>query len=97
MHKTKKFTFASAINNALHISMQKDKKMLCYGLGVTDPKNVFSTTANLEKRFGPERVFDIPTSENGITGIAIGAALNGIRSVVTHQRLDFFLLSLDVF
>ena len=95
MPKIKKFTFASAINNALHISMQKDKKMLCYGLGVTDPKNLFNTTSNLEKKFGSERVFDIPTSENGITGIAIGAALNGIRSVVTHQRLDFFLLAMD--
>ena len=88
-------TFAGAINEALHISMKKDKKLLCYGLGVTDPKGVFGTTLNLEKKFGSERVFDIPTSENAITGVAIGAALNGIKSVVTHQRLDFFLLAMD--
>jgi len=95
MQKVKKITFAEAVNEALHVSMKKDKNMLCYGLGVTDPKNVFSTTKNLEKSFGKERVFDIPTSENAITGVSIGAALNGIRSVTTHQRLDFFLLAMD--
>jgi pyruvate dehydrogenase E1 component beta subunit len=40
-------------------------------------------------------VFDMPTSENAMTGIAIGAALNGIRPVMVHQRLDFFLLAMD--
>ena len=90
-----KMNFASAINEALHVSMTKDKNMICYGLGATDPKNIFSTTKNLQKRFGPRRVFDVPTSENALTGISIGAALNGIRSVVTHQRLDFFLLAMD--
>jgi len=91
----KKFTYAEAINNALHIAMKKDKNMLCYGLGINDPKNIFSTTKNLEKNFGKNRVFDIPTSENALTGVSIGAALNGVRSVVSHQRLDFFLLAMD--
>ncbi len=95
MPRNKDFTFAKAINEALQIAMRKDSKMLCYGLGVTDPKGVFSTTLNLEKKFGNKRVFDVPTSENAITGVAIGAALDGIRSVVTHQRLDFFLLAMD--
>ena len=44
----KKFTFAQAVNEALHIAMKKDKKMLCCGLGVTDPKNIFSTTKNYQ-------------------------------------------------
>ena len=90
-----KITFAKAINEALHFAMKKDTNMICYGLGVTDPKNVFSTTENLEKKFGKKRVFDVPTSENALTGISIGASLNGVRSVVTHQRLDFFLLAMD--
>jgi pyruvate dehydrogenase E1 component beta subunit len=37
----------------------------------------------------------MPTSENAMTGVAIGAALNGIKSVMTHQRIDFFLLAMD--
>ena len=87
--------FANAINEALHVAMALDPTLICYGLGVTDPKAVFGTTANLAQRFGAERVFDMPTSENAMTGVAIGAALNGIKTVVTHQRLDFFLLAMD--
>lgn len=88
-------TFAQAINEALHQAMALDKSVICYGLGVTDPKAVFGTTANLQERFGGARVFDMPTSENAMTGVAIGAALNGVKPVMTHQRLDFFLLALD--
>jgi len=87
--------YAEAINEALHEAMHLDSSVICYGLGVTDPKAVFGTTLNLEKQFGPERVFDMPTSENAMTGVAIGAALNGIKSVMTHQRIDFFLLAMD--
>jgi len=87
--------FAAAINEAIHQTMEMDESVICYGLGVTDPKAVFGTTANLEKCFGSDRVFDMPTSENAMTGVAIGAALNGIKSVVTHQRIDFFLLAMD--
>ena len=86
---------SDAINDAIRLSMIKDSKVLCYGLGVTDPKNVFGTTANLENEFGGDRVFDIPCSENAITGIAVGAALGGYKSILTHQRLDFALLSID--
>ena len=87
--------FSEAINDAIHQAMEMDDSVICYGLGVTDPKAVFGTTENLEKRFSSARVFDMPTSENAMTGVAIGAALNGIKSVMTHQRVDFFLLALD--
>ncbi|MDY6855824.1 MAG: transketolase C-terminal domain-containing protein [Thermodesulfobacteriota bacterium] len=88
-------TFKSAVNEALSTAMERDKSVICYGLGTDDPKGVFGTTLSLKKRFGPKRVFDMPTSENAMTGVAIGASLNGIRPVMTHQRLDFFLLALD--
>ena len=88
-------TFASAINDAIHTAMQNDSSVICYGLGATDPKAIFGTTAGLVDRFGSSRVFDTPTSENGMTGIGIGAAIGGIKTVMTHQRLDFFLLAMD--
>lgn len=88
-------TFAMAINEALSVAMALDPHVLCYGLGVTDPKGVFGTTLGLQQKFGPERVFDMPTSENAMTGIGIGAALYGMRPILTHQRLDFALLSMD--
>ncbi len=93
-HKSR-LTFAGAINDGLHVAMEEDDSVICFGLGVTDPKAVFGTTAGLETKFGSARVFDMPTSENAMTGIAVGAALGGIKPVMTHQRLDFFLLAMD--
>lgn len=88
-------TFYKAINDGLHEAMSLDDNVICYGLGVTDPKGVFGTTIGLEEQFGPGRVFDMPTSENAMTGIGVGAALYGMRPIITHQRLDFALLSMD--
>ncbi len=87
--------FAKGINEAIDESMAFDNNIICYGLGVTDPKGVFGTTLNLEEKYGSDRVFDMPTSENAMTGIAVGAALNGKKVLMTHQRLDFFLLAMD--
>ena len=86
---------AKAINEALHQAMEIDDKVLTFGLGLPDPKGVFGTTLGLQEKFGKERAFDMPASENGMTGIAIGAALSGLRPVMVHQRLDFFLLAMD--
>ena len=93
--KTEELTFFEAINSGLTLAMEQDPHMICYGLGISDPKAIFGTTAGLEKKFGSTRVFDMPTSENALTGVSIGAAIGGVRSVVTHQRLDFFLLAMD--
>ena len=92
---TRQLSFASAINEAMHQSMVLDENVITYGLGINDPKSIFETTAGLEQKFGKERVFDMPTSENAMTGVAVGAAINGIRTVMVHQRLDFFLLAMD--
>jgi len=94
MNKTKK-KFSDAINEALFFSLKKDKNLLCYGLGINDPKRTFSTTYQLLEKFGEKRIFEVPNSENTIMGLAVGAAIGGIKSVITHQRLDFFLLAMD--
>ena len=88
-------TFANAINEALYVAMTIDSNVICYGLGTSDPKGIFGTTLGLQEKFGEQRVFDMPTSENAMTGIGIGAALYGLRPVMTHQRLDFALLTMD--
>ena len=91
----KKVTFADSINSAIDLAMSIDKKVVCYGLGTTDPKGIFGTTKGLEDKFGNERVFDMPTSENAMTGVAVGLAIGGFKTIMTHQRLDFFLLAMD--
>lgn len=88
-------SFAEAVNEGMHQAMEADPNVICYGLGVDDPKRIFGTTAGLLEAFGSERVFDMPTAENAMTGIAIGAAINGLKPVMTHQRQDFFLLAMD--
>ena len=75
--------------------MLRDKNVVLMGLGVTDPKGIFGTTKDLEKKFGSSRVIETPTSENAITGIALGAAIKGLRPVLTHQRVEFALLSME--
>lgn len=91
----RRLTYSSAINEALSLALEMDESVICYGLGVPDPKGVFGTTLGLQEKFGESRVFDMPISENAMTGVAIGASLNGIRPVMTHQRLDFFMLAMD--
>ncbi|MCU7555006.1 hypothetical protein OCL06_10375 [Alteromonas sp. ASW11-19] len=88
-------TFREQLNLAQHAAMEADKSMLSFGLGISDPKAIFGTTANLAESFGSHRVFDMPTSENAMTGIGIGAAIAGSRVLMTHQRMDFFLLAMD--
>lgn len=88
-------SYAQAINQAMHQSMALSPDVICYGLGVNDPKAIFGTTQGLAQRFGCQRVFDMPTSENGMLGVGIGAAIQGLKPVMVHQRLDFFLLAMD--
>ena len=92
---SRKISYIKAVNEALNQTMAADSKVLFYGLGATDPKRIFGSSDNLVESFGESRVFDMPTSENAMTGIGIGAALQGFKVVMTHQRLDFFLLAMD--
>jgi len=88
-------SYSQAVNEAIHEAMMADNSVICYGLGTTDPRAIFGTTSGLVDRFGSERVFDMPTSENAMTGIGVGAAIAGSKVLMTHQRLDFFLLAMD--
>lgn len=87
--------FNEAIREATMQAMSENKHVIIIGEGVPDPKGIFGTTLGLREKFGPNRVFDMPVSENALTGICIGAALKGLRPILTHQRVDFSLLSLD--
>lgn len=87
--------FNQAILEGTSQLLETDPSVYIMGLGVPDPKGTFGTTVGLQEKFGPERVMDMPTSENAMTGVAIGTAIRGMRPILTHQRVDFFLLALD--
>ena len=90
----RQLSYAQAINEAISISMNRDKKILLIGLGVDDPKRIFGTTNGLKEKF-PSRVFDMPTSENAITAFSIGLSMRNYKSIITHQRVEFSLLSVE--
>ena len=87
--------YFEAIREAIDLSMHNDPSVYVMGLGVPDPKGIFGTTIGLQSKYGPERVMDMPCSENGMTGVAIGSALVGMRPIMTHQRVDFALLAME--
>jgi len=88
-------TFAESVNEALSLAMEIDEKVVACGLGISDPKAIFGTTSGLEEKYGKDRVFDMPVSENALTGVAVGMAIGGYKSILTHQRLDFSIVSMD--
>jgi acetoin:2,6-dichlorophenolindophenol oxidoreductase subunit beta len=95
MTTTRQLTFVQALNEATGQSMAADPAVYVIGLGVPDPKGIFGSTSGLQEKFGANRVMDMPCSENGMTGICIGSALVGMRPILTHQRIDFAILSME--
>ncbi len=95
IRKNKNISFVEAINESIYIEMLKNKKLVTFGLGINDPKRIFGSTKGLVEKFGSRRVFDVPTSENALTGIGLGLSLGGNSVLMTHQRADFFLLAFD--
>ena len=87
-------TFVEAVREATAQIMAADKNVILIGEGVPDPKCVFGTTKDLQKEF-PDRVFDMPISENALTGACVGMAVTGLRPIIVHQRIDFMLYAMD--
>lgn len=93
--RKRELTFVDALREAQDICLANFPNSYLMGLGVPDPKGIFGTTLGLQEKYGEERIFDIPLSENAMTGVAIGSAITGMRPTLTHQRLDFALVSID--
>lgn len=86
--------FVEAIREATDQLLSTDESVYVIGEGVPDPKAIFGTTAGLKEKY-PRRVFDMPVSENGLTGVAIGSSLTGMKPIMVHQRMDFTLYAMD--
>lgn len=91
----KRLNYGQAIHAALSHAMERDPSIFIMGIGVDDHKAVFGTTKGLVDRFGRSRVFDTPISEAAMTGIAVGAALGGMKPIHIHIRADFLYLAMD--
>lgn len=87
--------FRHALGLALEREMEADPDVFVFGLDVPDHKRIFGSTLGLVEKFGARRVFGTPLSEDAMTGVALGAALSGLRPVHVHIRVDFLMLAMN--
>ena len=92
---TKRLNMIEAINEALHIMMERDGDVVVFGEDVGYFGGVFRATAGLQKKFGKSRVFDTPINECGIIGAAVGMGAYGLRPVPEIQFADYIYPGLD--
>lgn len=88
-------TFQEAIREALYQEMERDERVFVHGLDVADHKGIYGTTLGLVEKFGKERCFSTPLSEDANLGFDLGAAINGLRPINVHIRVDFMLLTMN--
>jgi pyruvate/2-oxoglutarate/acetoin dehydrogenase E1 component len=88
-------TYCEALNSAIVQEMERDPRVFVYGIGVPDHKKIFESTSGILERFGPERCVDTPIAEDSMTGFGLGAAINGLRPIHIHIRVDFLLLAMN--
>ena len=82
-------TILEAVRRAMRDALAEDPDVVVLGEDVGPRGGVFQATAGLHKEFGPDRVIDTPIAESSIVGIAVGAAMAGLRPVVEIQFADF--------
>src|SRR6266513_884813 len=91
----RELTFAQAIREALAEEMRRDAKVCIMGEDVAEAGTPFKVLSGLVEEFGKDRVLDTPISEAGFTGLAVGAAMTGLRPVVDIMFGDFLTLTMD--
>jgi acetoin:2,6-dichlorophenolindophenol oxidoreductase subunit beta len=91
----RELTFAQAIREALAEEMRRDPTVCIMGEDVAEAGTPFKVLSGLVEEFGKERVLDTPISEAGFTGLAVGAAMTGLRPIVDIMFGDFITLTMD--
>lgn len=91
----RKLKYKEALEEAYLQCMSLDDSIFIAGIGVDYSGFVFGSMQKIVQKFGAKRIFDTPAMENGLTGIAIGAAAMGKRPVIVHLRNDFMFLAFD--
>src|SRR6267378_862392 len=95
MPETRELTLGEAVREALAEEMRRDPRVFICGEDIAEAGTVFKVLTGLVEEFGTERIVDTPISEAGFTGIAVGAAMTGMRPVVDIMFGDFSTLVMD--
>jgi pyruvate/2-oxoglutarate/acetoin dehydrogenase E1 component len=88
-------TYREAVRAGIRDALRRDPRVFLMGEDVGRYGGCYGVSQGLLEEFGPERIRDTPLSENGFTGIGIGAAISGMRPIVEIMTVNFALLALD--
>jgi pyruvate dehydrogenase E1 component beta subunit len=92
---TKPTTVREALRDAMALEMRRDGDVFLIGEEVAQYQGAYKISQGLLDEFGPKRVIDTPITEHGFTGMAVGAALNGLRPIVEFMTFNFAMQAMD--
>ena len=92
---SKTISYSNAIQSGFCYLLDNFEEVFVLGQGLWSPWYVGQSMRELEVTYGRERIMDTPVSEQGSTGVAIGASLCGYRPIIVHPRIDFMLMAMD--
>jgi pyruvate dehydrogenase E1 component beta subunit len=91
----RQIAYREALREAMSEEMRRDEKVFLMGEEVAEYNGAYKVSQGMLDEFGPKRVIDTPIAELGFTGIAVGAAQNGLRPIVEYMTWNFSVLPLD--
>jgi pyruvate dehydrogenase E1 component beta subunit len=92
---TKPTTVREALRDAMALEMRRDNDVFLMGEEVAQYQGAYKISQGLLDEFGPKRVIDTPITEHGFTGMAVGAALNGLKPIVEFMTFNFAMQAMD--
>ncbi|MEJ0045133.1 MAG: pyruvate dehydrogenase complex E1 component subunit beta [Rhodospirillales bacterium] len=92
---TKPMTVREALRDAMIAEMDRDDTVFLMGEEVAQYQGAYKISQGMLDRFGPKRVIDTPITEHGFTGMAVGAAMNGLRPIVEFMTFNFAMQAMD--
>jgi pyruvate dehydrogenase E1 component beta subunit len=92
---TKPTTVREALRDAMAMEMKRDDTVFLMGEEVAQYQGAYKISQGLLERFGAKRVIDTPITEHGFTGMAVGAAMNGLRPIVEFMTFNFAMQAMD--
>jgi len=93
--KGKQLTVRDALNQALDEEIERDERVFVMGEEVAQYDGAYKVTRGLWKKYGDKRVIDTPITEMGFAGLAVGAAMNGLRPICEFMTFNFSMQAID--
>ncbi|MFM2149400.1 MAG: hypothetical protein RLZZ187_1706 [Pseudomonadota bacterium] len=92
---TKTMTVREALRDAMAVEMRADKDVFLIGEEVGQYQGAYKISQGLLEEFGPKRIIDMPITEHGFTGMAVGAAMTGLKPIVEFMTFNFSMQAID--